>query len=93
MRRSFELLALASILTLVSLPAGAQEMAGRAITVEGQAEIRVVPDEVILTLGAAGGGTVPAAWPCRTSCRKAGACRPMPTRWSPDRFPSPRRST
>ncbi len=51
MRRSSELLALASILTLISLPAGAHEATGRTITVEGQAEIRVVPDEVILTLG------------------------------------------
>ncbi len=51
MRGSCRVLALAWVLTLIACPAAAQEVTGRTITVEGQAEIRVVPDEVLLTLG------------------------------------------
>lgn len=39
-----------SLSLLITLPAVAQDV-GRSITVSGEAEVRVIPDEVILTLG------------------------------------------
>jgi uncharacterized protein YggE len=39
------------LLLLMPAPAAAQDSEGRSITVSGEAEVRVVPDEVVLTLG------------------------------------------
>jgi uncharacterized protein YggE len=44
------LCAFLSLSLLITLPAAAQDV-GRSITVSGEAEVRVVPDEVVLTLG------------------------------------------
>jgi uncharacterized protein YggE len=51
MSSSSRALAIAATMGLLALPAAGQSPAGPTMTVDGQAEIRVVPDEVVLTLG------------------------------------------
>jgi uncharacterized protein YggE len=51
MRSSLRTLVIVAALGVLASPAAAQSPAGPTITVDGQAEIKVVPDEVLLTLG------------------------------------------